>query len=125
MSSEIQSIQRKIKKGKSLPLYEVEELQYMQKPIGKALYKHYLGEPTELTTDKRIIKDKSEIIIPVKKSVGRPKSENPTHWSDRIKCKICNKIFIRSARSKHSKTEVHQAYAKMNEKMMQFMINEN
>lgn len=92
--STIEDIQTNLKDQKGLSQYNVEELKYVQKPLGKALYKH----------------------------VGRPKSENKAHWNDKIICKICGGKFTRSARTGHDKTKVHQIYAKMNDKMRKLLI---
>lgn len=92
----IRRIQRKIKENKSLCSYTVEELQYVQKPIGKAIYNS--------------------------KKIGRPKSENKVKPTDHIECDICGKTFIRSGRYNHNKTAYHIAHENMNDKIRTLLI---
>jgi hypothetical protein len=58
------------------------------------------------------------------KSKGRPriKKEDKAKPNDIIKCVICGKLFTRSNRTKHNRTEVHQIYVKMNEKYRHLMF---
>ena len=72
------------------------ELKYVQKPLGKALYK------------------------------GRPKKkeDEKAHWSDRIKCDVCAKEFTRSARNAHNLTKEHLIYSKMNKKLKKLLIDD-
>lgn len=84
-------IKKKLNEDKVLVDYDTEELEYVQKPLGKA---HFKSEP-----------------------------KKKTHWSDRVKCDVCNKEFTRSARSQHKKTQVHQVYAKMNKKLQKLLID--
>ncbi len=91
-----QKIQDKLKNNKSLANYDVEDMKYLQKPLGKAIYKR-----------------------------GRPKSDNPAKWNDRVICDVCGKEFTRSARTKHKKTQFHQAFEIMNNKLKKLLINDN
>lgn len=93
----IRRIQRKIKENKNLCDYSVEELEYVQKPIGRAIY--------------------------INKKLGRPKSENKALSTDKLKCDICGKYFIRSGRFNHKKTAYHIAHENMNEKIRKLLIN--
>lgn len=92
----MENIKKNIETQKSLPLCSVEELKFIETPIGKAIY--------------------------TKK--GRPKKDdvNKAKWNDRVECKVCGKSFIRSGRSKHKKSQFHQAYENMHEKMRNLMI---
>lgn len=94
---EIKDIQKSLKEQKGLALYDIDELKYVQKPIGKALY--------------------------TKKKIGRPKKDNPSQWSDKIKCDVCGNEFIRSNRSNHNKTKQHQLYLKMNDKIKKLLVD--
>ncbi|HLX52499.1 MAG TPA: hypothetical protein VKR58_01065 [Aquella sp.] len=89
-------IREKLDKQNGLGLYDIDELNYVQKPLGRAVY--------------------------TKKKVGRPKSIKPTHWSDRIKCEVCGDEFTRSAGTLHRKTRHHQDFEKMNNKMRKILI---
>ncbi len=89
----MEKIQENIKE-KELINYNEDELKYITKPVGKAIY---LGR-------------------------GRPKKNNKLHWSDIITCNICNKTFTRSARTAHNKTNHHQIYLKINEKLRKILV---
>lgn len=92
--------QKELQQGKGLSQYEPETLKYLTKPIGKAIFKN--------AVEKR----------------GRPKKDTKAHWSDRIKCEICGKEFTRSARTKHTKTEFHQAHLKFDQKIKKLLLKE-
>ena len=85
------NIQNKLKVDKCVAKYEVEDLDYLRKPIGKANFK----EPVE-------------VVKPTKK---------PT-WNDRVKCDVCNKEYNRSAGTSHRGTKLHQAYLNKNKKLV-------
>ena len=93
----MEKIQEKIQKQKGLTQYSNEELQYIQKPIDQALYK----------------------------SQGRPKKieKNKAKWNDKIKCDRCGKIFIRSSRTAHYKTQYHKIFDKMNNKLQNILLS--
>jgi len=74
--------------------YDDSTLRYVQKPVGKALYR---GRPRKSDEDK-----------------GKP--------NDRIKCNLCGKEFTRSNRSHHNNTQVHLLYKKVNEKMSKLVL---
>ena len=93
----IRRIQRKIKDNKNLCDYSVEELRYIQKPIGRAIY--------------------------TSKKVGRPKLEKTVSPKDTLQCNVCGKTFIRSGRFNHKKTAYHIAHENMNEKIRNLLIN--
>ncbi len=88
-------IQKNIKEKELIQCNE-EELKYVQKPLGKAIYKGRL-----------------------KKS-----DDDKAHWSNKIKCNICNKEFIRSSRTAHNLTNFHKLYMKMNEKLKKILIDD-
>jgi hypothetical protein len=93
MSNEIR---KKLDKGKSLILYEVPELKYVQTPIGKA---HY--DASDKKDDK----------------------QDDKKYTDRIECKICDRSYTRSNASKHRKTKHHQFCEKLNKKWRDMLIN--
>src|ERR1700677_1702569 len=84
-----------IKENKGLSQYTSEELKYVQKPLGKAIYK-----------------------------CRRPKKEDSEkcHWSDKVKCDTCGKTFMRSARTAHNNTNFHKIHIKMNDKLKKLLI---
>lgn len=95
-------IQQSLKKGNSIPLLSKEELKYIQTPVGKAIY--------ENTT----------------RSVGRPRMDDDKKCkpSDRIICEICGKKFVRSNRTGHNKTEYHNAFKNMNDKLRIILLDD-
>lgn len=98
-------IRKKLSEKKSLPLYEPEELKYLDKPLGKAAY---LGRKTSINDDER-----------KRKGIK-------ANWWDRIECNICGVEFTRSARSKHNRTKQHQIYKKIDKKMRKVLLpNDN
>lgn len=106
MDSDIEIIQREIKTGKRITILNCDEIKYLQRPIGKALYFH--------------AQDKENI----KKPLGRPKVENKKRWYDILQCNMCGKEYKRSHRSDHNKTVHHKAYAAMNDKMRMVLLGD-
>ena len=94
-SEDYQEIQQKFKRNKIITDYEVEDYEYLRKPIGKSLYKNAVIEED----------------IKVKKLP-----------SDRVDCEICGGNFRRSNRSAHKKTKKHQLYAKLNKKLTKMLV---
>ena len=88
-------IQKNLKEKKELVQYDEDELKYVQKPLGKAIYK-----------------------------AGRPKKsdDEKAKWNDKIKCSICNKEYIRSASNAHKITQYHKIHSKMNDKLKKLLI---
>jgi hypothetical protein len=97
-NTKILDIQKHLKTGKSIPLLDKDDIKYLQKPIGKALYTEVIGRP-------------------------KKKEEDKAHPSDRLFCNICGGKYVRSHRSAHNKTKVHQAYAKMNHKLSRLLLD--
>jgi hypothetical protein len=116
---ETKKIQHKLKKGYGIATLNEEELKYLQKPIGKEIYKQSLEESTNDFIDNDRIKVNDNI-----KRVGRPRLENPGKYSDKIKCKICGQIVSRSNQSNHKRSQRHQIYLKMNEKIRKLLLEE-
>jgi len=96
MADKIQRIQNNLKSGKSMPLLNDEDILYITKPLGKAIYKNAISKP-----------------------LGRPRKEehDKAKPNDRLICNVCGMKFIRSARSGHKKTKVHQIYENMSRKL--------
>ncbi len=92
---DISKIQEKIKDDKNIAEYSEEELKYLQKPIGKALYR------------------------------GRPKIDETkkAKATDKIVCEICGKSFFRSGRTKHKRTKFHMLHENMNKKLMKMLVD--
>ena len=78
---------------KNLVDYSSDQMRYVQKPFGKAVY-----------NSKTVVK------------------KEKAHWSDRIKCDVCGKEFTRSARSMHNKTQHHVTYSKLNKKLAELLL---
>lgn len=89
----LNNIQDKIKYDKNICQYSVDEMRYVQRPIGKALY------------------------------VGRPATGSTAFPTDRIKCDICGKEFFRSGRANHKKTKYHLLYEGLNKKLTKILID--
>jgi len=85
-----------ISSGKPIIDYDNNSLKYVQKPLGKALYR---GRPRKNEEDK-----------------GKP--------TDKIKCSLCGNSFTRSNRSHHNKTQRHLLYDKVNKKMAKLVIDD-
>jgi hypothetical protein len=98
-----------IKTIKGLADQNADVWNYVQKPIGKALYEHYNDEIEDEPIQQ---KDNDE-------EVKIPK------WKEKLQCKICKGIYQRSNYSKHKQTKVHQAYEKINKKLRKIMLENN
>lgn len=95
MIPDVPKIQEKIKNDKNIIGYIEEEIRYLQKPLGSALYK---GRPRKSDDEKA----------------------KPT---DRLTCEICGKDFFRSGRSKHKTTQYHILHQNLNKKLMKMLLN--
>lgn len=95
----IQDMQNKIKNNKGILLYSSEEFNYLDKPLGKALYKN---------------------------KIGRPKKEDgmKAHPSDILTCDICGGTYKRAHGSDHRKTKIHKAFDGLNNKIKNFILNQ-
>lgn len=92
----IRQIKRKIDRDRNIVDYSYDELVYLQKPIGRAIYA-------------------SAPVVAVEK--------NKKNWYDKIECDICGKTYTRSAKSKHVNTQYHQIYANLNKKLCKILVN--
>lgn len=95
---DIKKIQEELRKGKPIISYNTDEIRYIQKPIGEAIYKSNRGRPKKLVR-------------------ATP--------NDRVMCEICNKEFIRAGRSRHNKTELHQKLSEVNKNMSRLVLGED
>lgn len=100
MANNMNSLQNSLKSGRSIPLLNIDEINYTQTPVGKSLYKNAIGRPRKREEDK-----------------ARP--------HDRLICNVCGGKFTRCHRTAHNKTKVHQAYEKMNDKLRKALIDDN
>jgi hypothetical protein len=87
----------KIKNNKNLNEYTDDELDFLKTRTGKALYNE---EP-------------------------KPKEKKKAHWSDRVKCDICGKVFTRSSRNAHNATVYHRLKKEQLEKIKKLVIGGN
>lgn len=94
-SERINRAKKQIQDEQYLLNYDDDTLRYVQKPIGRALHR------------------------------GRPKmaEEDKGTSSDRIKCDLCGKEYVRSNRSHHKKTKQHQLYDKINKKLAKLVLD--
>jgi hypothetical protein len=94
----IETLKKRLQAGEELIKYNSDELNYVTKPIGKAIYEGAQYEKHE-----------------------KPKRKkwNP---AERVTCELCGKEYSRSARSQHSKTQVHLAYKVVNDKLKELML---
>lgn len=91
---EIREIQDRLREGNGLTSFSVEELKYVQKPIGKQIYKNAI-EP--------VIKEK-------------PK------WDDKVTCKVCGAVTLRSNQSSHKNSKKHKLYEDINSKLRSVLL---
>jgi len=85
------------------PVLELDkdEFKYTQTPIGGPLYKHNV------------------------KKGGRPRVEDDKKKkpTDKIKCEVCGKEYIRSGATKHKRTVFHLERLRINKKLLDLLVN--
>jgi uncharacterized cysteine cluster protein YcgN (CxxCxxCC family) len=86
-------IQKKFKQDKCVSDYNVDELDYLANPLGKANFKQ-----------------------PIKKEIKK-EAENKS-WTDKVKCEVCNKEYARSGVTSHRGTKLHQYKLSMSQKFI-------
>lgn len=98
---------------KELSLMTDKELKSMLNPINKAIYKANHKDIYQAPYNNGF------------KKTGRPRKneEDKAKPTDRLICEVCGGEFTRYNRSAHNKTRVHQAYASMNKKLREFLID--
>jgi hypothetical protein len=93
----INNIKNKLREGNDLINCNVDELQYIKKPIGKSIYQTAREEKKQRK----------------KKYVS----------NEIVTCLLCAKQYRRSNKSFHEKTAYHLTYKLVNDKFTQFMLN--
>jgi hypothetical protein len=101
-----------LKSGQSIALLSVEDLKKLQSPIGKAVY-----QTTML--------DKKNDVVKPKRGSGRPRIDEQklADPKDRLTCELCGGTFTRCHKSQHNGTKVHQAYMRMNQKLVKLLLD--
>ncbi len=89
-------MQDNLLKGEPLGNYSVNELKYVQKPVGRNIYKT---------------------------GMGRPRKEEHVSYLDKVTCKICGKTVSRSNQSNHKKSQYHMAHERMNKKIREVLLD--
>ena len=141
----IMELQNKLCTNKNTRTYTEEDIQYLITPMGSAAFLKEL-EDDKPKSDIIITKQKDryiglieedivflkpnkpilnifdddmleEIII---KPVPKPKPKKRLRKYDRVKCEICNKIYVRSNKVQHCQSNFHN-YAKVNRKLLYFL----
>lgn len=104
---DINDIQDKIKKVKSLALYEPSELKYLNNSVvAKTMY----DQGRVPNTPRRTNEDEDE------------EDEEVPYWRQRVTCNVCGKTHARSAVSKHKKSNYHKMHEKVNAKLREFIL---
>jgi hypothetical protein len=100
----IQKIQNRLKQAEEVINYDVDELEYLTKPIGKAIYEK--NSDIKNTRHNRNYKAKKI-------------------WDshERVKCDLCGVEYRRSNKSYHEKSKNHLVYKKINDKFKQLILN--
>lgn len=102
-------LQESLEIGRSIQLLSNEEVKYLYKPIGNAIYCH-ATDPTNIIND-NILVDKT-------------KTRRYARYDDRLECLVCGKIYARSSVTSHRKTQFHQFHAKAQRKFRDIIVNE-
>lgn len=100
-----------LKSGKPITQLDVEDInKIIQYPVGKAIYKTSIMNKEEEN---------------IQKPFGRPrkKEEDKAKPTDRIKCEVCGEIYSRCHKSSHQVSKIHLAYAKMNQKLLKLLLD--
>jgi hypothetical protein len=108
-TEKIEKIKTNLKKGIPLTMYEPDTLKYINKPIGKAIYKKYENI-------------KNPEYKPNKPGRPRKNVEEKAKPKDIVKCIICPGQYTRSNVSSHNKTKVHLIYLNMHEKLRKTLM---
>ena len=79
--------------------------------------------------EKELVQMTPEEIKVVRKPINKTKyiatkEEKPkSHWSDKVKCSICDKVYTRSGSANHKKTQYHQVHVKINAKLKRLLLD--
>jgi hypothetical protein len=93
----IDDIKKRLRTGKEIINCDLDELQYIKKPVGKTIYQYAIEEKKERK----------------KKYVS----------NERITCELCGKEYRRSNKSIHEKTKTHLTYKIVNDKLKHLILN--
>lgn len=107
---EVINIQEKLKKGNNIIDYDINELNYIRKPIGKAIYNKACEDKKEL--DKTIQQDE----IKLKKT----KKWDP---NEKVICELCGNRYTKSNKAVHETTKIHIAYKNINDKFRLLLLS--
>ncbi len=88
------TIQTAIDDAKPIINMSSEEFDHIQKPIGKATYKHALKKS--------------------QKTQYKP--------TDRIECNLCGKTYTRNNQAQHRNTQIHKTYETINKQLLNLML---
>ncbi len=102
-SRTLRELRDSLREGMELCQYGAEEMKYITKPIGRAVYENAYE-------NKDIVKPKKE-----KKKNNR---------FERIECELCGRVISKNNKAAHRKTRYHQAFEKMNKKLREFLLDE-
>ena len=94
IKEKIQKMQERIKVDKNITNYSEDEMRYIQRPIGDAIYR---GRPRKNDSEK-----------------AKP--------NDRIICEICGKEYFRSGSANHKATKYHQIHKDLNSKLVKLLL---
>lgn len=93
----INNIKSKLREGKELINCEVDEIDYIKKPIGNSIYRSAIENKT---------KGKKKYIS-----------------TERVVCDLCGKEYRRSNKSHHERTKYHVTYKVVNDRFKQLLLN--
>jgi hypothetical protein len=93
----IDNIKSRLRDGKELIQCDVDEIDYIKKPIGNSIYR-------TATENKK--KGKKKYIS-----------------EERIICELCGKEYRRSNKSHHERTSFHMTYKTVNDKFRHLLLN--
>lgn len=93
---EVQRAREEINSDKQIYDYDISTMNYIKKPVGKAIFKRSEEE----------------------------KQNKKTNPRDKVRCNICSKEFTRWNRSKHNKTKHHILCEKIVSKMKNFILDD-
>jgi hypothetical protein len=62
-------------------------------------------------------------MTPIGKAIYTSGPSDPNRFKERIICKICGKLFTRSNTSRHNRTQYHQLYLNMHNKMRKILLD--
>lgn len=97
---QIDEIKKRLKQGNEPINCKVDEMSYIKKPIGNAIY----------TT---ALENKSE-----------PKIKGERYnRTEKVLCDLCGRYYTRSNKYSHIRTRYHLAYKGVNDKFKQFLLN--